>query len=233
MDRHTVIATARHDASKGPASMVIHLLCRYRRLMYFAALSSLLLAFDVTISHAALNPFGFLFKSLKRHHSSTSNAEQPFDSDDLKQRMLNQALRQRPDDADLHYQLGQVYEEFGQWAQAVKEYRQAARLNPEWADAHYRLGVAYEQLGTYDFQGETWIDNKKLKRAIVEYRETVRIDPTRLDAHYRLSLAYQTTGRLDLASAHCRAMLQADPDYYLARQLVQALYTSYLEQRPG
>lgn len=194
-------------------------------------LTGLPVVFSASLSHAALNPFKFVLRPFIHDLSGPSAAQEPADTGDPRQQALIQSIQQRPDDADLYYRVGRVYEALNRWDQAAKAYRNAVRLNPRWADAYYRLGLAYEHVGTFEFQGETYIDRKKLKQAIAEYRNAIRLDPTHLDARYQLSLAYQMRGQFSLAVAQCQAMLRVDPGCQRARQLVQALYEEYLDEQ--
>jgi tetratricopeptide (TPR) repeat protein len=63
------------------------------------------------------------------------------------EKFLLQAARLKPDWADAHYQLGLLYEDEGQAANAVREYQAALRLEPNFAKAHYRLARLYEKNG--------------------------------------------------------------------------------------
>ena len=56
-------------------------------------------------------------------------------------------IRLKPDDAEVHCNLGIVLGQKGQIAEAVGEFQEAIRLRPEYAEAHYHLGVAL---------GKTW-----------------------------------------------------------------------------
>lgn len=220
MNNATITSTASHTTLVVQARTVAGLTRRP-----LIILSSLLFAFDVIYSHAADNP-------LMESPSDTGAVPAQVGTDAMQQQALTHALRQRPDDANSHYQLGQLYEKSGQWEHAKKAYQTAIRLNPKWADAHYRLGIAYERLGTFESNGEIFTDKKSLHQAMAEYRRAVQIDPTHLDALYRLSLAYQTKGQFAFAIAQCQTMLQINPNHHLTRQLVQSLYEEYLADHP-
>lgn len=62
-------------------------------------------------------------------------------------KLLQQATRLKPDWADPHYQLGLLYEDERQPANAIHEYQIAVRLQPNFAKAHYRLARLYEKNG--------------------------------------------------------------------------------------
>jgi tetratricopeptide (TPR) repeat protein len=64
--------------------------------------------------------------------------------------LLKRAITLDPSSADAHLQLGNLYSQRRQYAEAVPEYQQALRLSPNVPDAHFRLGQAYIHLGEKD-----------------------------------------------------------------------------------
>ncbi len=56
-------------------------------------------------------------------------------------------VRNNPDDAKAHFNLGKAYYELGKYKEAIESYKQAIRINPDYANAHYNLGVVYDKLG--------------------------------------------------------------------------------------
>jgi tetratricopeptide (TPR) repeat protein len=61
--------------------------------------------------------------------------------------LLKKATALDPRFADAHLQLGIVYTERHQYAEAIDQYRDAIRLQPNLGDAHYRLGQALVRMG--------------------------------------------------------------------------------------
>ena len=55
-------------------------------------------------------------------------------------------VRNNPDDAKAHYNLGLAYKKSGMNKKAIESYKQAVRIDPDYRDAHYNLGVAYISL---------------------------------------------------------------------------------------
>jgi len=64
--------------------------------------------------------------------------------------LLKRAIALDPTSADAHLQLGNLYSQRRQYAEAVPEYQEALRLSPNVPDAHFRLGQAYVHLGEKD-----------------------------------------------------------------------------------
>jgi tetratricopeptide (TPR) repeat protein len=57
--------------------------------------------------------------------------------------LLRQAVTLDPKLAEAHLQLGNLYSDQTQYAEAIPEYGKALEVNPNLGDAHYRLGQAY------------------------------------------------------------------------------------------
>jgi tetratricopeptide (TPR) repeat protein len=64
--------------------------------------------------------------------------------------LLKKAVTLDPKLAEAHLQLGNLYSDQTQYAEAVPEYEKALENNPDLADAHYRLGQAYVHIGEKD-----------------------------------------------------------------------------------
>ena len=70
----------------------------------------------------ALNPLGVIAGQVGKH--------------DLAVEYISQAIRLRPSDPVLHYNLGKALRHQGQLAAAVAQYQEAIRLKPDYAEAH-------------------------------------------------------------------------------------------------
>jgi tetratricopeptide (TPR) repeat protein len=64
--------------------------------------------------------------------------------------LLREAIRLDPSFADAHLQLGNLFSDQKQYADAIPEYVTAVKYSPELSDAHYRLGQAYVRTGEKD-----------------------------------------------------------------------------------
>jgi len=60
---------------------------------------------------------------------------------------FREALKHNPGMAQVHYQLGLVYQRMGQSPEAALSYREALRLNPQLHDAQARLGHLQAERG--------------------------------------------------------------------------------------
>jgi tetratricopeptide (TPR) repeat protein len=64
--------------------------------------------------------------------------------------LFSKAVREKPEFAEAHYQLGLLYQDEGLIPQAIREYQTAARLRPDWKNAHYHLAQLYAKQGRSD-----------------------------------------------------------------------------------
>jgi tetratricopeptide (TPR) repeat protein len=90
-----------------------------------------------------------------------------------------EAVRQNPNDANAHYNLGVSYAKSGRHQESIPFFKEVIRINPNFS-AHYGLGVSYAKLGQY-------------QEAIASFKEVIRINPNFAEAHYNLGLSFGRT----------------------------------------
>lgn len=88
--------------------------------------------------------------------------------------------------AELHLNVGMLFDQQGQRKQAISSYQQAVKLKPALTDAHYNLGIALQAQGA-------------LEAAAHSYRNAVKNEPGFFEAHTNLGTILQAQG--DLAGA--------------------------------
>ena len=81
---------------------------------------------------------------------------------------------------------GHIYQNRGEFEQAISYYRKALEANPYYLKAYYSIGFAYLKLNQSD-------------EAINEFKNAVDINPYNAEAHYNLGLSYFIAGRKDAA----------------------------------
>ena len=109
-----------------------------------------------------------------------------------------QALRLKPDYAEAHNNLGNVFKEKGP-DQAAACYQRALQLKPDYALANYNLGLVYQ-------------DCESLDEAVACYRQALRWQPDYAEAHNNLGNALKDQGALDEAIASFRRAIELKPD---------------------
>ena len=116
------------------------------------------------------------------------------------EQIYRQILEVKPNQAEVHYNLGNVLRDQGKLPQAVACYRRALELKPDFAEAHINLGLACKQQG-------------KLDEAVACYRRALELKPDYAVAYSNLGSALKDQGKLDEAVACCRRALELKPDY--------------------
>jgi tetratricopeptide (TPR) repeat protein len=117
---------------------------------------------------------------------------------------FRQVLRQRPDFAAAHCNLGAVLFDLAAFEEGERCYREALRCNPAFAEAHGNLGGLLIKLG-------------RLDEAEVSLREARRLKPDFAEALSNLGDLLRMQGRLDEAEICCREALRLKPDYVPAQ----------------
>jgi signal transduction histidine kinase len=111
-----------------------------------------------------------------------------------------QALRQDPNCAAAHHNLGVTWYKQGIFARAEACLRRALELDPERAESHYLLGLVLQ-------------DRRDWAGAIACFDQALRRQPGYLRARYSRALALFEAGRTDEAVADFEAVAEADPTH--------------------
>jgi|GEM_PF-5433646 len=82
-----------------------------------------------------------------------------------------------PEEAKMHYRLGNTFVLNEVYTSAISEYKKAIEIFPEYAMAHYNLGALYEKMGIKE-------------KAIYEYQLVMQIDPYNVNAYISLGNLY-------------------------------------------
>ena len=109
------------------------------------------------------------------------------------------AIRDTPNHADSHYNLGRLLEMAKRdHDAAIAEFREALRLRPDDPDVRNNLGLSLKNKG--DLEG-----------AAREYREALRLNPNHADAHVNLGNVFYLQKNSKAATEEYRAAILADP----------------------
>ena len=111
---------------------------------------------------------------------------------------LGEALRLRPDLAEIRVSLGAALLEKGEVTQALEHYRRAVELAPGMPSAHLGLGAALERQGAP-------------AQAAGEFEDALRLDPGSAEAHYQLVRLSFRRGDLPRAAPLVEELLRRDP----------------------
>jgi tetratricopeptide (TPR) repeat protein len=113
-------------------------------------------------------------------------------------RHLEEALRLRPDLAEIRVSLGAALLAAGRAAEAGEQYRRAVALSPELPSAHAGLGAALEREG-------------RGAEALAALEEALRLEPEGADLRYRLAGLHLRRGDPARAAVLVEELLRRDP----------------------
>lgn len=97
---------------------------------------------------------------------------------------LQEAVRQHPDSATAHYDLGLAYYHTERYTEAESEFREAIKINPNSAEAHAKLGLAVGLLQRY-------------QESANEFEAAIRLSPDDAEVVVGLGLAYAALYRYE------------------------------------
>ncbi len=138
-----------------------------------------------------------------------------------------------PDNADAHNNLGQRYQERGDYMKAIDAYKQAIAMRPNFYSAYNNLAVCYGKIKMYteaeealrkcisikpdDFYAMNNLAVMYIQTGRVEAggrmaEQAVRIEPGYANGHVTLGSAYAMTKRFDEAEREFREALRLEPD---------------------
>ena len=112
-----------------------------------------------------------------------------------------QSVRQNPDNAAAHLELGIHLYDIGQILPAIAHWRKSLASDPNQSDAHYFLGLS-----------QTEQDN--LPAAVEHYRQAISINPNDSRAYIGCVAALQEQGKNQEAIAQWRTIFENFPDLY-------------------
>jgi arylsulfatase A-like enzyme/Tfp pilus assembly protein PilF len=134
-----------------------------------------------------------ILKSLAVAADPNSDTPEP-----LRIRLLEQALREDPNNSHIYYQLGAKYESNGRHSAAMKLYYTALGRGLESARLHSRIADLYVREGKKD-------------QAIPEYEKAAQLNPSDVESQTNLATAYLELGRVPDAERVFKWVITTDP----------------------
>lgn len=116
---------------------------------------------------------------------------------------LAEYLKQHPEDAEVHFQLGYVYSELGKRDEARVEYERAIALDGKLTEAHVNLGLLLLE--------------KEPGRAVEAFRAAAELQPEKARPRYLLGRALEAAENPTGALEAFRAAAEKDPKSFDAR----------------
>jgi len=115
-------------------------------------------------------------------------------------KLSRRAVRNVPDDAEVHMLIGANAVELGRLDEAIGSFRQALQIKPDYAEARSRLADVLAGRG-------------RLDEAINHYRRALRDKPDRATTYCNLGVAVSARGELEDAVAYLIQALEIKPDF--------------------
>lgn len=106
--------------------------------------------------------------------------------------------------ANMHTDIGAIYQDLGFYKEAVDEYKKAIALRPTFVDIKNKLGVVYRDMRDYS-------------KSVRELEEAIKINPEYTPARINLGITYYTMGQIDKAKAEWMNVLNKNPNDKTAR----------------
>lgn len=101
--------------------------------------------------------------------------------------------------ANMHAEIGTIYQTLGFYREAVDEYKKAIALRPTFVDIKNKLGTAYRDMRDYS-------------KAIKEFEEAVTINPEYAPVRINLGITYYAMGQIEKAKAEWLKVLHNNPN---------------------
>lgn len=112
--------------------------------------------------------------------------------------------------ANMHAEIGDIYQRLGLYKEAVDEYKKAIALRPTFVDIKNKLGVVYRDVRDYS-------------RSVRELEEAVSINPDYTPATLNLGITYYTMGQMEKAKAEWLKVLHKNPNDKMAQMYMNLI----------
>ncbi len=132
--------------------------------------------------------------------------------------ILEQALENKPEYADLHYHCSRIYQRLGRSTEAIHKADEAIRINPRYVQALIQLGRLHAEADDAD-------------HAIERLAQAVECGGDYPDVHYLIGELCQRKGDADAARDAFHKALQLNTNYDRARQALETVTTA--DSEPG
>ncbi len=170
--------------------------------------------------------------------------------------LYQEILKESPNDAQVHFNLGTAFQEAGVYQQALIEYRTAAKLDPKNSEFSSAVSALQEAINSGAFQAAqatnvlkeavTLQQAGKTAQAIAKYQEAIKLDPKNAQTHFNLATAFHASNRNKEALASYKEAYRLDPvgypeaNYFIGNLMEYSsspseavgYYKRYLEDQP-
>jgi Tfp pilus assembly protein PilF len=128
------------------------------------------------------------------------------------------SLKAKPDQFDVHHNLGLVFGRLGDYEQAEWHFMEALRTTPHFRDKQYELALEF------DTRYELALARARLNRvqeSIDGFLQVLVLVPTHVNAQYQLGIAYLRQGKQEEALRHFEEVVRLHPGHAGAREQLE------------
>jgi len=128
--------------------------------------------------------------------------------------LWSDVLRKYPKGVETVYNnIGNAYNETGEYAKARIMFRQAIKINPKFAMAYVNLGNSYKELG-------------EPEESVAAYKKAIAIDENSLEAYFNLGNSYKAMGKIAESVNAYKKTIQLDQNFVEAYYNLGVLYNN-------
>ena len=164
---------------------------------------------------------------------------QPASSEPINASTSEQPINQN---AETCYDLGNAYNDGGNYDPAIENFNEAIKLKPDFAAAYTGRGLVYRNKRNYDRaiedhtkaielnpnyadayfnRGNTYTEKDDFDLAIVDFTKAIELKPDFADVYNNRGMAYRKKGNLDRAIADFTKAIELKPDFTHAHENLQ------------
>ncbi|MBM3243024.1 tetratricopeptide repeat protein [Candidatus Poribacteria bacterium] len=129
------------------------------------------------------------------------------------EKQLLSSLKENPRSADIHRNLGIIYQSQERIDEAIDAFKKSLMYNPRQPEIYLALGALYETKGLID-------------ESINAYKKITELEPKFAAAYGSLSALYERQGKLDEAIEANLKVIELEPNLWLAHSNIGSLYLS-------
>lgn len=126
--------------------------------------------------------------------------------------LLNLAISQAPDKAELYNHLGFALKSQSRYKDAILQYEKALSIKPDFPEALNNLALAYEL-------------NENKQKAFELYSKAITLKPAYADAHLNIALLMESMGRYKDAESHFHTFITLSNDTELKKKVKEKIST--------
>ncbi len=129
-------------------------------------------------------------------------ASENFEKNNLKvsQNLYQDILKINPHHTESHFNLGLIFQKFGEFNKAKESYQKAIEIKPNYIDAYNNLGLTFKKLDD-------------LKNAKDCYEKAIKINPNYINAIFNLGIIFRELGDFKSAINCYKKVIEIKPNF--------------------